>query len=129
MINGGSKVAGPMALAPSNNQTNYISTMPVKTESTYTKAREESSNICRFNLSTLRLGPNEVFLERDFSEPRRCRDEDAEETKGIDHYFSERHKRVRNGYFFDDDEDDFKDIRKIISINFKKWKGDSILKA
>jgi hypothetical protein len=74
MINGGSKAVGSMILAPNNNQTSYISTLPIKTDSINIKTREESSNICKFNLSTLKLGPNEVFLERDFSEGKRRRD-------------------------------------------------------
>jgi hypothetical protein len=40
----------------------------------------------------------------------------------VDKYFNERHKFIKSAYFFDDDEEEFKDMRKNTSSLFKRWK-------
>lgn len=112
----------PLIMTSSNSQL-FPSTSSTKNESTIVKARDEPSNICRFSLSRFQLSPYEMFLERSFNEDNHFRTEETEEAKGIDNFFVEKHKRVRSGYFFEDDEDDYKDVRKNISLSFKKWKG------
>lgn len=40
----------------------------------------------------------------------------------MDSYFNERHKDIKSAYFFEEDEDDFKEVRKNTMANFKRWK-------
>ncbi len=68
-----------------------------------------------------------MFLERDFEEGKRTREQgDMDEFKGMENYFNERHKDIRSVYFFEEDEEDFKDVRKNTSTNFKKWKDTKV---
>lgn len=75
-IIGGGLKAQPV-LTSSNSQL-FPAGPSTKPESTITKTREESSNICRFNLSKIQVGPFEMFLERDFAEGSQYRTEEPE---------------------------------------------------
>lgn len=40
----------------------------------------------------------------------------------MEQYFNERHKMIKSVYFFEEDEEEFKEVRKNTSSNFKRWK-------
>jgi len=60
-----------------NNSQIFAPTPSIKGESA-SKGRDEASNVCRFSLTKLQLGPYDVFLQRDFYEGSRYRSEEVE---------------------------------------------------